>query len=197
LRLPKGLTENLSAALDSLPVSQLPQRAFVYHRVKKSQTLSTIARQYRTSIQSIMQANNMRNSILQIGKTLKIPQSGYPLTPTASSQPERLPSSGIHKVSKGDSLWNIANRYRTTVENIKTLNHLKSNHLVIGQALRMPGFKPEPLPAAAELSTYAVQNGDSPFTIAQRHNMELDRLLLINQLTPLSKIFPGQKLYIE
>ena len=197
LRIPKDITEDLLASIESLPVTQLPQRAFVYHRVRRGQTLSTIARHYRTSVRSIMYANNMRRTLIRAGQRLKIPQRGYVTSQRTASQPASPPASGIHHVRKGDSLWNIAKRYGTTVENIKTLNHLRSNNLVIGQVLNIPGFKPEPLPDTAQLSTYAVQNGDSPYTIAQKHNMELDRLLLINRLTPRSKIYPGQKLYIE
>ena len=108
-----------------------------------------------------------------------------------------VPSTGYHRVRKGDSLWNLANRFGTTVEQIKSLNQLRSNNLVIGQTLKIPGFKTEPLPDADQLSTYSVKNGDSPYTIAMQHNMELDRLLTINKLTPRSKIYPGQKLFIE
>ena len=197
LRIPKGITEDLLASIETLPVSELPQRAFVYHRVRQGQTLSTIARHYRTSVRSIMYANNMRRTFIRAGQRLKIPQRGYMTSTRATPQPEPQPASGIHHVRKGDSLWNIAKRYGTTVENIKAANHMRSNTLVIGQALNIPGFKPEPLPDTAQLSTYAVQNGDSPYTIARKHNMELDRLLTINRLTPRSKIYPGQKLYIE
>jgi len=197
LRVPKGQTESLAAALDTLPISQLPQRAYVYHRVRSGQTLSTIARHYRTSVRSIMRANNMRRTMIRVGQRLKIPQRGYVTTAQAPSQPASPPASGIHYVRKGDSLWIIANRYGTTVKKIKDLNDLSSNHLVIGQTLKIPGFKTEPLPETAQLSTYAVQNGDSPYTIALKHNMELERLLMINRLTPRSKIYPGQKLYIE
>nr|WP_300777163.1 LysM peptidoglycan-binding domain-containing protein [uncultured Acetatifactor sp.] len=38
----------------------------------------------------------------------------------------------------GDSLWQIARRYGTTVEAIKSLNGLKSDLLSIGQVLRIP-----------------------------------------------------------
>jgi len=198
LRVPKGQTETLTAALDTLPVSHLPQRAYVYHRVRSGQTLSTIARRYRTSVRSIMRANHMRRTLIRVGQRLKIPQRGYVTAARqAPSQPASLPASGIHYVRKGDSLWIIAKRYGTTVKKIEDLNHISSSHLVIGQTLKIPGFKTEPLPETAQLSTYDVQNGDSPYTIAQKHNMELDRLLMINRLTPRSKIYPGQKLYIE
>ncbi len=197
LRLPKGDTETLMAALDTLPVSHLPQRAYIYHRVRSGQTLSTIARHYRTSIRSIMRANNMRRTLIRVGQRLKIPQRGYTTVAQASTRPSAPPASGNHYVRKGDSLWIIARRYGTTVQEIKSLNHMSSNHLVIDQILKIPGFKTQPLPDTNKLSVYSVKNGDSPYTIAAKHNMALERLLTINRLTSHSKIYPGQKLYIE
>jgi peptidoglycan lytic transglycosylase D len=198
LRIPKGRAETLTAVLDTLPLGNLPQRAYVYHRVRFGQTLSTIARHYRTSVRSIMRANHMRRTLIRVGQKLRIPQRGYRTVAEASTHQQAAPpSSGNHYVRKGDSLWILARRFGTTVQEIKKLNHLRSNHLVIGQSLKIPGFKTEPLPDTANLNTYSVKNGDSPYTIAAKHNMALERLLTINQLTPSSKIYPGQTLYIE
>ncbi len=198
LRVPAGQKDKLLAALDTIPVTKLPQRAFVWHRVKSGQTLSTIARRYRTSVRSIMRANNLRSShMIRAGKRIKVPMRGYTVSKPVTAKRAAIPSSGMHYVRKGDSLWIIANRYGTTVKKIQALNSLSSNHLVIGQPLKIPGFKPEPLPDTSRLNTYFVQRGDSPYTIAQKHQMQLERLLRINRLTPRSKIFPGQKLFIE
>lgn len=200
LRVPKGTQDDLLAKLETIPTSKLPQRTYVYHRVRSGQTLSTIARRYRTSVRAIMRANNMRRShYIRAGKRLKIPQRGYTASKhtARSAKPAPMPTSGTHYVRKGDSLWIIANRYGTTVQKIRKLNQLSSNHLYIGQPLKIPGFKPEPMPTTSQLSTYSVQRGDSPYTIALKHNMALERLLRINKLTPRSKIYPGQKLFIE
>ncbi len=202
LRIPQGNEEELLAKIDTIPTSRLPQPAFVYHRVRRGQTLSTIARKYHTSVGAIMRANNMRRShYIRVGKRLRIPQRGYTVvqsSPSSASIHSSIPSSGVHYVRKGDSLWNIARRYDTTVSEIRSLNVMSSNRLHIGQALKIPGFKPEPLPDdTGKLNTYSVKNGDSPYTIAQEHNMTVGRLLRINKLTPRSKIYPGQKLFIE
>jgi membrane-bound lytic murein transglycosylase D len=201
LRIPKGDEEDLLAKIDTIPTSRLPQPAFVYHRVRRGQTLSTIARRYHTSVRAIMRANNMRRShYIRTGKRLRIPQRGYRVVRSSRSSATRrasVPSSGVHYVHKGDSLWIIARRYGTTVSKIRSLNAMSSNRLHIGQALKIPGFKPEPLPDTSKLNTYSVKNGDSPYTIAQKHNMTVGRLLRINKLTRRSKIYPGQKLFIE
>jgi membrane-bound lytic murein transglycosylase D len=198
LKVPQGSRLNLLAAIEGIPTSHLPQRAYVWHRVRSGETLSTIARRYRTSVDKIMRANNLRSShFIRAGKRLKIPRRGYTTASNSSPQRKPIPSSGTHWVRKGDSLWIIAKQYGTDVKAIKSLNNLASSHLYIGQALKIPGYKSEPLPDTSQLNVYLVKRGDSPFTIAQKHNMQLERLLRINQLNPRSKIYPGQKLYIE
>lgn len=198
LRIPPGEKEDLLAKLDSIPTSHLPQRAYVWHRVRLGETLSTIARRFHTSVHRIMRANHLRRShFIRAGNRLKIPRRGYIIAQSRSVKPAAIPHSGIHYVRKGDSLWIIAKRYSTTVKKIEEVNNLANSHLYIGQALKIPGYNPEPLPDTSQLNTYSVKAGDSPFTIAQQHNMQLERLLRINSLTTRSKIFPGQRLFIE
>ena len=199
LRIPPGSSQSLQASLPAIPVSKPPQRAFVYHRVRSGETLSTIARRHRTSVRKIMRANNLRRSnYIVAGKLLKIPKSGW----VSSTPGKPNPSTGKalhHKVRKGDSLWIIAQRYRTTTKRIKDLNRLKSNELSIGQVLLISPGKKQKSPESKMIakSTYLVKPGDSPFIIAKRHNMSLERLLHINQLNNRTTIYPGQKLHIE
>ena len=81
LRVPVGKKDLLLASIDQVPVSSPPRPAFVYHRVRKGETLSTIARRYHTSVKNIMWANNLkRSSYIVAGKKLKIPQRGMVVT---------------------------------------------------------------------------------------------------------------------
>jgi membrane-bound lytic murein transglycosylase D len=197
LRIPPGYSELLMAQIDQIPVSHPPQRAYVYHRVRNGETLSVIARKYRTSVKSIMRANNLRRSnYIVAGKRLKIPQRGYMQTRTRTVEKPPHGQALNHTVRKGDSLFTIAKRYGTTTKKIQELNNLTTTTLQKGQVLVIFPGKKEP-PVVSGLSTYEVRPGDSPFLIAQRHQMPLDRLLYLNQLYPGSKIYPGQKLYIE
>lgn len=197
LRVPPGKSEVLLANLDNIPVTHPPQPAYVYHRIRPGESLSTIARRYRSSVRKIMRANNLhRSSYIVAGRKLKIPQRGImPYRPkTDPNKDFTLPS--IHVVKRGDSLWNIAKRYDTTTKKIQSLNDLQTTELHIGQILKMPGYKDEKIDVG-DLKVYQVKRGDSPFDIAQLHNMPLKRFLRINLLTPNSTIYPGQKLFIE
>jgi len=197
LRIPPGNSDLLMAKIDQIPVSHPPQRAYVYHRVRNGETLSVIARKYRTSVRSIMRANNMRRSnYIVAGKRLKIPRRGYMQSKPRTVQKPLNGQALNHIVRKGDSLFTIAKRYGTTIKKIQKLNNLTTTTLHKGQTLIIFPGKSEP-PAVNGLATYKVRRGDSPFLIARRHQMPLDRLLYLNRLYPGSKIYPGQKLYIE
>ena len=174
----------------------LPRPAYVYHRVRPGETLSLIAKRYRTSISGIMRANNLRRSnYIVAGRLLKIPQKGYRYAAPTIPMP-KYGRSVVHVVKKGDSLWTIAKQYGTTTKMIQQLNHLPTTELHKGQVLTI--FDNQELPPKIDgLSTYEVQPGDSPFQIAKRHNMDLNRFLSLNQLWRNDRIYPGQKVYVE
>ena len=174
-----------------------PQRAYVYHRVRNGETLSVIARKYRARVRDIMQANNLRRSnYIVAGRRLKIPQHGYLQHNPQTAEKPRDGQAISHIVRKGDSLFTIARQYGTTTKKIQELNHLTTTTLQKGQVLVISPGQGEP-PEVNGLATYEVRPGDSPFVIAQRYQMPLNRLLYLNQLYPSSTIYPGQKLFIE
>ena len=196
LRVPAYKSSILLTQLDKIPVSTPPRRAYVYHRVRSGQTLSLIAKRYRTSVSMIMRANNLRRSNYIIaGRLLKIPQKGYRYHPPKVRMP-KYGKSVVHVVRKGDSLWTIAKRYGTTTKNIQKLNHLRTTDLHKGQTLTIFEGRQAP-PQVEGLGTYQVKSGDSPFLIAKRHKMNLNRFLHLNQLWPNDTIYPGQTVFIE
>ncbi|CAB5087135.1 Membrane-bound lytic murein transglycosylase D [Olavius algarvensis associated proteobacterium Delta 3] len=199
INVPRGFSTQLLAKLGEIPITTPPQRAFVYHRVRPGETLSTIAERYRTSVRSIQIANNIRRkNFIRAGQRLKIPQKGTRVYPAKakSNRPQTYPS--VHVVRSGESLWIIARRYGTTINAIQAENSLRSTSLHIGQELSIPGTKPPVTAKPTEGGrTYTVRNGDSPYTIALKHNLPLKKLLELNQLNPRSRIYPGQTLYIE
>jgi len=197
---PPGKSSLLLAKLDKIPISTPPRQTFVYHRIRKGESLSTIARRYRTSVRSIVRANNIRRNRIIAGKKLKIPRKGYTTKHIArTKKPTKAVSPKIitYKVKSGDSLWILARRYGTTTAAIQRKNRLKSTKLRIKQVLKIPSKSASSRRSTATLKTYRVSAGDSPYRISMRNNMTLERFLRINKLTPKSTIYPGQRVYIE
>jgi len=197
LRIPEGKKNTLLAKLDDIPVTSKPRLVSIQHRVRRGETLSTIARKYGTSINAIIQANTIsRKNYIVAGQLINIPQKGTVVYKTQKYEKTEPAKPATHTVKSGDSLWIIAKKYGITVKQIQKENDLDSIRLQVGQVLKIPG--PGIVAQTEEtLKTYRVIAGDSPFRIAQRHDMALERFLRINRMTPRSRIYPGQMLLIE
>jgi membrane-bound lytic murein transglycosylase D len=141
LRVPAGSGQVLLAKLDEIKKWSSPPRTYTYHRVRNGETLSLIARKYRTSVQKIVRANNIpRRNFIKVGKKLKIPLRGGTSSSriiNAVASNAELPSDGNYRVRKGDSLWLIAQKFSTSANVLRKLNSLKSSRLYVGQILKV------------------------------------------------------------
>lgn len=197
LKIPVEKADLFISKIDTIKATYSPPPMYVFHRVRRGETVSGIAKRYKTTIRAICSANNIKKSRIYAGKVLKIPSRNTGHW-TAAASAAKLPpgKSVVYKVRRGDSLWNIARKFGTTTKNIMQTNHLSSTRLNVGQRLTISNGKPQVV-AKKGATTYKVRSGDSPFTIAKKHNMSLNRLLALNQLSKRSKIFPGQQLIVE
>ncbi len=100
---------------------------YVKHRIRPGETISLIAKRYRTSVKAIKRANGMTSSRIIAGKTINIPQ-GY----KSSSKSLRKIS---HKIKRGDTLGKLARSYRVSISQIKKWNNLSSDLLIAGKRL--------------------------------------------------------------
>ena len=132
------------------------------YTVKSGDSLWKIANEYGITVNELKSLNDLTSDILSIGQVLKIPSS-------SSSNS----SGSTYTVKAGDSLWNIANQYGITVDELKNLNNLTSNTLSIGQILKVPSGG----------NTYTVKSGDSLWSIANRYGTTVDTLKSLNGLT--------------
>lgn len=77
LKVPPGKGEALLAAIDSIPRWTPPRPEYVFHLVRRGETLSLIALRYRTSVQRIAEANGIgRGNFIRAGQRLRIPLGG-------------------------------------------------------------------------------------------------------------------------
>ncbi|HSQ50908.1 MAG TPA: LysM peptidoglycan-binding domain-containing protein [Nitrospiraceae bacterium] len=53
-----------------------------------------------------------------------------------------MPSTTYVTVKSGDTLWSISQKYRVHLEQLRALNQLRDNRIVIGQALWLPEDRP-------------------------------------------------------
>jgi len=103
----------------------------ISYTVVRGDTLNKLARTYNTTVQSIVELNNIQNpNLIYVGQTLIIE------TYTSSSNSGNYIT---YTVRRGDTLWGIARRYNTTVQKIVSLNQIQNPNLIYpGQVLRIP-----------------------------------------------------------
>lgn len=152
---------------------------YINYVVVSGDSLYSIAKRYNTSVDEIKRINNLINNNLSIGQVLKIPS-------TISNES----ISNNYVVVSGDSLYSIARKYNTTVDEIKRLNNLTSNNLSIGQVLKIPSTN-----SNNNYINYVVVSGDSLYAIARKYNTSVDEIKRLNNLTS-NNLSIGQTLKI-
>lgn len=220
LRVPSGIKTNFDNAIASINVTQLPTNlaatnsgnkstgsssGYVYHTIKSGETLSVIANKYKTTTAAIMNLNGMKKTTIVAGQKIKVPTGAVNYTASSSNKSTggtKTVTSATYTVKAGDSLGAIAQKFGVTVKALQQANNIKGSAIKVGQKIVIPG-KGAAVTANSNtgggknLSNYTVKAGDSPYSIARSHNMQLSRFLAINNFTPKSVIKPGQVVKIE
>ncbi|HYV68022.1 MAG TPA: LysM peptidoglycan-binding domain-containing protein [Myxococcales bacterium] len=163
LRLPKGSKDAFAAEFAKLDAGE--RLSFTEHRVERGEPLSKIARAYGVTESAIMRTNGIRSyRQVKVGRVLVIPmkQSRRGLLAGNQLEDKRAPRVQARSASKtvasasavrvqqtdekrqtyvvksGDTLWTIAQKFSTTVENLKRLNNLtgrRARELQVGQRI--------------------------------------------------------------
>ena len=171
-----ALLLNLSAAKavtlrDSIGVENLNGKKLILHQVVAKDTYYSIARRYNVSYKEIMTYNDSK--FLSLGVVIKVPTSiPFSGQPAAVKNPAAaistvLPAAAVtddpvmieHAVQRKENLNMLAEKYGTTVNEIKRVNNLRSINLQIGQVLKIPAKAGTETEAPSETVTQA---GSSP-----------------------------------
>ncbi|MBR4618284.1 MAG: LysM peptidoglycan-binding domain-containing protein [Bacilli bacterium] len=155
------------------------------YSVKSGDTLYGISNQFGVSVLDIVNLNNLNSTNLSVGQVLQIP----------SSSGTNPPSMFTYTIKQGDSLYNIAKRYETTVDEIIKLNNLSSINLNIGQKLLIPETG-ESVTSLPSYINYTVKKGDSLYSIAKKYSTTPDAIMKDNNLNT-QTLSIGQNLKIR
>ncbi len=210
LLLPKENTQQFKDKLAQLPKNKRVN--WVRYKIKNGDTLSQIARKYRTSTTLIKNVNKIKKSNIRAGKYLLIPTSTKSLKQYSLSKSSRLSKiknvsrSGkkiTHTVKSGDSFWSISRKYNVKTRSVAKWNGMAPiDTLRIGQKLviwkkasakaqRVSLVNTSPLQKMHALR-YTVRKGDSLSRIADKFNLRVTDIKKWNKVG--KYLQPGQKL---
>lgn len=149
-------TAKASLSRDSIGVENLNGKKLILHKIDAKETYYSLGRRYGVNHKDIMTFND--NKYLQIGTLIKVPTqipfhtigTGNPARPSATVPARETVNSATetganenltiieHTVQRKENLNMLAEKYGTTVNEIKQLNGLRSIGLQIGQILKIP-----------------------------------------------------------
>ncbi len=133
-----------SKPLDSIGVENNNGKKLIIHKVDPKESYYSISRRYNVNVKDVQAYNN--NAALQIGSIVKVPTEIPFNQKTTASAPTITSNSFFdYTVVAKDNLNLIAERFATTTADIKKLNNLSSNNLQVGQVLKVPFNKTNPL----------------------------------------------------
>lgn len=194
------------------------------HVVKRGETLTRIAEQYDTDVATLKRLNRMKSGELLVGQKLKLPSAASSSSaevtesrprPPVVDQPEPVVDSraaasatSVHTVTRGETLLRIAEKYDTTLAELRSLNNLKRDQVNVGQKLKVPSGKAASAPVSSKSATdsskapsrgklevYQVQRGDTLGKIAARYAVSMETIKFANQMHN-NQVQVGQKLKI-
>ena len=157
---------------------EVPSGDDITYIVQKGDTLYSIASKYNVTVDELKKLNNLSSNTLSIGQKLYIKKVNKT-------------DENTYMVEKGDSLYSIAKKFNTTVDNLKSLNNLTTDTLSTGQVLIIP----KDVENKDNGNVYIVQSGDTLYNIARKYNVSVDELKKTNNLTT-NTLQIGQQLII-
>lgn len=205
LVIPVEAAEGFAAHIANLPADQ--PLAWDRHRIARGETLGAIARRYDTSVALLRRANNLSGHRIRAGGNLLVPLgtpefAAHRLRALRREQqsPASDPSKGAttHVVANGETLWGLARRYNSSVEQLRRLNALTPSvvlrpgrRLLIGRTVTTAANSSV---TARPTLQHTVRRGDTLSAISQRYRISVAHLRKWNGLKVDDYLRPGQKL---
>jgi len=192
IKLPPGTKEAFMATYSPEKQEQIFVGRSFKHRVRKGQTISSIAHQYAVDINMLLETNGLhRHSIISVGQQIMVNES-----------PEQL--GGKHRIRRGETIGTIASKYKISMRSLLEANDLHKRSVIrAGRTLIIPGHTilssnktASAGKAQGKRKSHQIRSGESISTIAQKYAVRMRDLLRVNQLTKKSIIRAGHTLII-
>jgi membrane-bound lytic murein transglycosylase D len=179
------------------------------HTVQSGDSVSSVARQYNTTIEVVRELNELPSGVLTVGSVLRVPAATSTLPPKVAKAAARVDRPDhrssrrphVHVVKRGDSLWQIARRNGMDVKTLAKMNGMSAGDtLRAGQRLRLSSRSSggvDDTPSSGRKVTYTVRRGDTLSQIARLFQVTVAQITDWNGITPRSTIRPGQRLTIK
>ena len=201
LKVPIGKKDELLSKVDKISLAGLSSRSRgKYHRVRKGETLSNIAKRYGVKIKDIRYANRLKSNRIIAGKNLKIPYQRK-----SNSSKKTKSYKPYYRVRQGDTLSNIAYMFGIDVKNLRAANGIKGSRIKVGEVLKIPNnnysqkkrdtYYGRSKKTRSRLFTHDVKKGDSLWNLARKYDTTTKNIVRMNHLSS-TQLRIGQRLKI-
>jgi membrane-bound lytic murein transglycosylase D len=209
LRLPEGSAEQYHASIAAIPVAK--RVWWRYHKVIAGETLTSIARQYRTNPKAITEVNGLGTDEIAPDTKLIIPVAAGKYFPGGLGAMHFSNRPTHYKVRRGDTVLSIADDFGVPADKLRRWNHLKGNKLRTGRTLTIyrPVAQPEVMATSkksnknsnladknAAQRLHRVRPGDTLYSIAAEYGTSVAALRRDNRRAS-EVLHPGDVLVIK
>ena len=157
--------------------------------IQRGQTLSGIALEYNTTVQILVELNNIANpNLIYAGSTLIVPSGESPIDTDGNSTSGKT----IYVVQRGDTLNKIAAEFGTTARAIAVENNIRNINLIyVGQRLIIPTNRYD-----LNHTLYKIQWGDTLWSISRRYGVPIATIVRLNRIQNPNLIYAGSTIRI-
>ena len=173
---------------DSLRLEYIDGQAYIIHKVDVGETLYSISKRYKISMNTIADATPAVKKGLVDGMILQIPYK---------TQVSNTGNEETHTVAQGETLYSISRTYEASVTQMMEWNDLLSSELKIGQVLKVGGeVVPEKIDYELDgMKIHVVQAGEGLYTLARNFEVTVEELVEWNDLKK-SSLDLGQEVIV-
>ena len=167
--------------------------SFYTYTIKNGDNLGAIAERYVVSASDLRKWNGMSGSKIIAGNKLKIYTNSTTQKNVATTNTVKSDTYTYHRVKKGETISQIAEKYKVFTSSIRSWNNLSSDKIIAGSTLKIK--KGGEILTGGTNNYHLVTRGESLYTIAKKYNTTIQKIKSLNNLSN-SKIKTGQKLKV-